>query len=252
MARKDWNIRGIFFYVDDNDNMFDIYDYSEKISEDIPISYIASMLRLSKQRFIDVLNEPCDSKRHLITSYEEEFREGRYTFNRYNVFSFESDLTVELLDFEDWLDDNYHLLKENLAVPNEYNDIASCEKQLATKDKELFTIKSELEQVRQEKVDLQAELEKAKEEHRQGMTSQQKASRTRSENSLAAWKPVMATMIEIAVTIGKEGPKERQTPDLYVYFNERDVILSSEQMKFFRRALPPAYKDTKGGAVGKI
>lgn len=86
----------------------------------------------------------------------------------------------------------------------------------------------------------------------QGMTQQQKAALARSENALNVWKPVIAAMIEIAVTIGKEGPKERQTPDLHVYFNERDITITNEQMKFFRKALPAEYKDTKGGPVGKI
>ena len=118
----------------------------------------------------------------------------------------------------------------------------------------------ELEQAQQEKAALQAELEMVKAElekvrHKappQGMTQQQRAALARSEKALSAWKPAIAAMIEIAVTIGKEGPKERQTPDLYVYFNERNIAITDEQMKFFRKALPSAYKDTEGGPVGKI
>lgn len=160
MARSDWNIESIMFYLDDDGNIFDIYEYAERISEDLPINYVASLLRLSKQRFVDILNEPFDSKKHLITSYEEAFRDGRYFFNTYNVFTYNSDLTIELLDFEDWLDDNYSLLKENLAIPKE----AHREVQITAKERDFAALKAELEQARQENAALQAELEQAKEE----------------------------------------------------------------------------------------
>lgn len=255
MARSDWNIESIMFYLDDDGNIFDIYEYAERISEDLPINYVASLLRLSKQRFVDILNEPFDSKKHLITSYEEAFRDGRYFFNTYNVFTYNSDLTIELLDFEDWLDDNYSLLKENLAIPKE----AHREVQITAKERDFAALKAELEQARQEKAALQAELEKTKAELEkardeappQGMTQQQRAALARSENALSAWKPVILAMVEIATIIGKEGPKERQTPDLHVYFNERDITITDEQMKVFRKALPAEYKDSVGGVVGK-
>lgn len=160
MARSDWNIESIMFYLDDDGNIFDIYAYAEKISEDLPIEYVASLLRLSKQKFVDILNEPSNSKKHLITSYEEAFRDGRYFFNTYNVFTFNSDLTIELLDFEDWLDDNYSLLKENLAIPKE----AHREVQFAAKERNFAALKAELEQARQEKAALQAELENTRAE----------------------------------------------------------------------------------------
>lgn len=132
--------------------------------------------------------------------------------------------------------------------------------QITAKERDFAALKAELEQARQEKAALQAELEKTRAELEkaryeappQGMTQQQRAALARSEKALNAWKPAIAAMIEIAVTIGKEGPKERQTPDLYVYFNERNIAITDEQMKFFRKALPSAYKDTEGGPVGKI
>lgn len=145
MARSDWNIESIMFYLDDDGNIFDIYEYAERISEDLPINYVASLLRLSKQRFVDMLNEPFDSKKHLITSYEEAFRDGRYFFNTYNVFTHNSDLTIELLDFEDWLDDNYSLLKENLAIQKE----SHREVQITAKERDFAALKAELEQARQ-------------------------------------------------------------------------------------------------------
>ena len=107
-----------------------------------------------------MLNEPFDSKKHLITSYEEAFRDGRYFFNTYNVFTHNSDLTIELLDFEDWLDDNYSLLKENLAIQKE----SHREVQITAKERDFAALKAELEQARQENAALQAELEKTKEE----------------------------------------------------------------------------------------
>lgn len=165
MARSDWNIESIMFYLDDDGNIFDIYEYAERISEDLPINYVASLLRLSKQRFVDVLNEPFDSKKHLITSYEEAFRDGRYFFNIYNVFTHNSDLTIELLDFEDWLDDNYSLLKENLAIQKE----SHREVQITAKERDFAALKAELEQARQEKAALQAELEKTRQGEGQGL-----------------------------------------------------------------------------------
>ena len=163
MARSDWNIESIMFYLDDDGNIFDIYEYAERISEDLPINYVASLLRLSKQRFVDMLNEPFDSKKHLITSYEEAFRDGRYFFNTYNVFTHNSDLTIELLDFEDWLDDNYSLLKENLAIQKE----SHREVQITAKERDFAALKAELEQARQENAALQAELEKTRAELKQ-------------------------------------------------------------------------------------
>lgn len=152
-------------YLDDDGNIFDIYEYAERISEDLPINYVASLLRLSKQRFVDMLNEPFDSKKHLITSYEEAFRDGRYFFNIYNVFTHNSDLTIELLDFEDWLDDNYSLLKENLAIQKE----SHREVQITAKERDFAALKAELEQARQEKAALQAELEKTRQGEGQGL-----------------------------------------------------------------------------------
>ena len=149
--------------LDDDGNIFDIYEYAERISEDLPINYVASLLRLSKQRFVDMLNEPFDSKKHLITSYEEAFRDGRYFFNTYNVFTHNSDLTIELLDFEDWLDDNYSLLKENLAIQKE----SHREVQITAKERDFAALKAELEQARQENAALQAELEKTRAELKQ-------------------------------------------------------------------------------------
>lgn len=245
MARSDWNIEGVLFYVDEEGNQLDIYEYSDMVSPDLPIGHVALLLNLSRQRLVDVLNEPCTSNRHLITNYEESFRYENFIFNRFNVFREYSDVTVELLDFEYWLDYNYNLLKENRVT-----------KKIKDKSIEsvgLEQIRIELEQARQEQAVLQAELEKARyEAPPQGMTQQQRAALARSEKALNAWKPAIAAMIEIAVTIGKEGPKERQTPDLYVYFNERNIAITDEQMKFFRKALPSAYKDTEGGPVGKI
>ena len=165
MARSDWNIESIMFYLDDDGNIFDIYEYAERISEDLPINYVASLLRLSKQRFVDMLNEPFDSKKHLITSYEEAFRDGRYFFNIYNVFTHNSDLTIELLDFEDWLDDNYSRLKENLAIQKE----SHREVQITAKERDFAALKAELEQARQEKAALQAELEKTRQGEGQGL-----------------------------------------------------------------------------------
>lgn len=139
-------------------------------------------------------------------------------------------------------------------------DIAAALTALAAKDAEMIALKTELGQAQQEKAALQAELEKTRAELKkarcaapfQGMTPQQKAALARSEKAFNAWKPAIAAMIEIATVIGKEGPKERQTPDLYVYFNERDIAITDEQMKLFRKALPAEYKDTEGGPVGKI
>ena len=112
-----------------------------------------------------MLNEPFDSKNHLITSYEEAFRDGRYFFNIYNVFTHSSDLTIELLDFEDWLDDNYSLLKENLAIQKE----SHREVQITAKERDFAALKAELEQARQEKAALQAELEKTRQGEGQGL-----------------------------------------------------------------------------------
>ena len=115
MARSDWDIRGIIVYMEDF-HVLDIYEYAQWKSKYIPIDYIAGMLTLSEQRFVDMLNTPADSKKHLITSEEEYFRNGS-KFYKYNVFEYGSEITVELADFEYWLDNNYELLKENRATP---------------------------------------------------------------------------------------------------------------------------------------
>lgn len=160
MARSDWNIEGVLFYVDEEGNQLDIYEYSDMVSPDLPIGHVALLLNLSRQRLVDVLNEPCTSNRHLITNYEESFRYENFIFNRFNVFREYSDVTVELLDFEYWLDDNYSLLKENLAIPKE----AHREVQITAKERDFAALKAELEQARQEKAALQTELEKTKAE----------------------------------------------------------------------------------------
>lgn len=159
MARSDWNIEGVLFYVDEEGNQLDIYEYSDMVSPDLPIGHVALLLNLSRQRLVDVLNEPCTSNRHLITNYEESFRYENFIFNRFNVFREYSDVTVELLDFEYWLDYNYNLLKENRVT-----------KKIKDKSIEsvgLEQIRIELEQARQENAALQAELEKTRAELKQ-------------------------------------------------------------------------------------
>lgn len=131
--------------------------------------------------------------------------------------------------------------------------IAELKTALAAKDAELEQARAELVALREENAALKAELERARQKASPPvMTPQQKAAQARSEKALATWKPVIRTMIQIAVIIGKEGEKERQTPDLRVYFNEMDTTITDEQMKFFRQALPSEYKDSVGGTVGKI
>ncbi len=233
-----------------------------KYGENIHADIVRRWLKMSPMQFIDFMN----SGQGPVSVWEEGFR--RHSKNLYpdgpffNTSDLQNDnFTFHVLDWLNWQKarnvESKAAAKKKEPTKIDLLNKAIC---IASLESQLATLKAELEQVRHEKAALQVELEKTRteleqvrhEDLPQGMTSQQKAAQARSEKTLAVWKPVMAAMIEIAVTIGKEGPKERQTPDLYVYFNERDVILSSEQMKFFRRALPPAYKDTKGGAVGKI
>ncbi len=131
--------------------------------------------------------------------------------------------------------------------------IAELKTALAAKDVELEQARAEMSALREEVAALKAELERARQKASPPVTTpQQKAAQARSEKALATWKPVIRTMIQIAVIIGKEGEKERQTPDLRVYFNEMDTTITDEQMKFFRQALPSEYKDSVGGTVGKI
>ena len=140
-----------------------------------------------------------------------------------------------------------------IALKNAQSRIAELETALAAKDAELEQARAEMSALREENAALNEELERARQEASpSGMTPQQKAAQVRSEKALATWKPVIRTMIQIAVIIGKEGEKERQTPDLRVYFNEMDTTITDEQMKFFRQALPSEYKDSVGGTVGKI
>lgn len=101
--------------------------------------------------------------------------------------------------------------------------IAELKTALAAKDVELEQARAEMSALREEVAALKAELERARQKASPPVTTpQQKAAQARSEKALATWKPVIRTMIQIAVIIGKEGEKERQTPDLRVYFNEMD------------------------------
>lgn len=148
MARSDWNIKGIIVYTawefkDDPcyGMKMDIYDYSFFETNYIPIKIIKNLLRISEQKFVDILNEDITSKKHLITNYEEQFRSERNItygykslFTKEQVFGGIPDLSVELADFEDWLDDNYELLKENRATPKEdccLPDIGSMQAHIA-------------------------------------------------------------------------------------------------------------------------
>ena len=122
MARSDWNIKDVLFYMDDHEQpsiFLDVYEYANIYSKCLPIVSISEMLKLSEQRFVDMLNEPFNSKKHLITNYEEYFRDGKHKFNKYEIFGIDNDIVVELADFEYWLDDNYELLKNNRATPKE-------------------------------------------------------------------------------------------------------------------------------------
>lgn len=160
MARSDWDIRGIIIYIDDSSNVMDIYEYAERISKQIPIGYIFGLLNISEQKFVDILNENVDSKKHLITNYEEEFRYERKTlygyrrlFTKNQVFGLFSDLSVELSDFEDWLDDNYNLLKENRVIHEEVShdqEYDTMKARVAELEAELASLKDENAQFRSE------------------------------------------------------------------------------------------------------
>ena len=155
MARSDWDIHGIIVYMDDSSNIMDIYEYAERKSKYIPIDYIAGLLTLSDQRFVDMLNEPADSKKHLITSNEEYFRRGN-EFSKYQVFEYDSDITVELADFEYWLDDNYELLKENRATPQDTpsQDWLAMQEKVAALEAALADSRAENDKLRAENEEL--------------------------------------------------------------------------------------------------
>lgn len=158
MARSDWNIKGIIVYTawefkDDPyyGRRMDIYDYSFFETNYIPIKIIKNLLRISDQKFVDILNEDITSKKHLITNYEEQFRAERTTtygykslFTKDQVFGGIPDLSVELADFEDWLDDNYELLKENRVIHEEVSHDQECD----TMKARVAELEAELEELK--------------------------------------------------------------------------------------------------------
>lgn len=171
MARSDWNIKGIIVYTawefkDDPyyGKRMDIYDYSFFEANYIPIKIIKNLLRISDQKFVDILNEDITSKKHLITNYEEQFRAERNTtygykslFTKEQVFGGIPDLSVELADFEDWLDDNYELLKENRVIHEEVSHDQECDTmkaRVAELEAELASLKDENAQLRAEREEL--------------------------------------------------------------------------------------------------
>lgn len=165
MARSDWDIRGIIVYKEEfeDDPLYgmkmDIYNYSFfEMTDYIPILLIKKLLRISEQKFVDILNEDITSKKHLITNYEEQFRAERTTtygykslFTKEQVFGGIPDLSVELADFEDWLDDNYELLKENKATPKEdccLSDIDAMQSRIAELEAENTKLRIENEELK--------------------------------------------------------------------------------------------------------
>ena len=140
----------------------DIYDYASFKYYYIPIYIIKRMLKVSDQKFVDILNEDSNSKKHLITNYEEKFREERTTtygykslFTKEQVLGGISDLSVELSDFEDWLDDNYELLKENRVIHEEVShdqEYDTMKARVAELEAELASLKDENAQLRSEAV----------------------------------------------------------------------------------------------------
>lgn len=231
----------------------------KEYGENIPADIVRRWLKMSPMQFIDFMN----SGQGPVCSWEEGFRKHSEDLYPDGPFFTTKDLQNENFTFHvlDWLNWQKAMGGRGKASGGEEGDTATALRGKASPIAELeAALKTELGQAQQEKAALQAELEKTRAELEQarheappqGMTPQQKAALARSEKALNAWKPAIAAMIEIATVIGKEGPKERQTPDLYVYFNERDIAITDEQMKLFRKALPAEYKDTEGGPVGKI
>ena len=99
--------------------------------------------------------------------------------------------------------------------------------------------------------DLEAELLEARKVEPSTLTSQQKASLARQENTLKTWLPAMDAMIKVAVRCGEEGRTLRQQPEFNVMFNDLDAELTDSQIKFFRKSLPDDHIDRTGGNRGK-
>ena len=132
MARDDWDIRRIeccTFRNDDEElESCDVYVWSSLFGA-IRVREVENLLNLSRQRFVDLLNEPYEmpdgskNKRHLITNEEESFRahERHHIkdpyFTKQKIFT-NNNVTVSLMDLEYWLDDNYNLLKDNNVKKN--------------------------------------------------------------------------------------------------------------------------------------
>lgn len=120
MAREDWDIKGIAIYCDFNDpkgpRPYDVYAYTMKFG-DIPVYMIRELLYVSKQEFVDILNTPTSNSLHLKTSMEEEFRlhekNSDMPFFTRDVIFENGECYIDVVDFEKWIDDNYHLLRWN-------------------------------------------------------------------------------------------------------------------------------------------
>ena len=223
MARTDWDIHGIIVYKElSKDSPFygkamDIYDYSFFENYYIPIYIIKRMLKISDQKFVDILNEDNTSKKHLITNYEEQFRAERTTtygykslFTKEQVFGGIPDLSVELADFEDWLDDNYELLKENRVIHEESSyrqEYDTMKARIAELEAELVTSEAKIAKLR-------AENEELKNVPLRGGEDGEKVCTRERETFL---KIIRACLAERGTPLerGLAGKLERRTIDLY-------------------------------------
>lgn len=131
-----------------------------------------------------------------------------------------------------------------------WKDLESAQLSIADLESQLAAAQQAKQEAEAKLAEMQARQED-KAEDTTCLTSQEKATLKRGENTLEAWKPVVSAMIKIAVRCGAEGPRLRQQPEFNVMFNEIDAEPTTAQTTFFRQCLPDEHIDRVGGERNK-
>lgn len=222
---------------------------------EIQVQEIRKMLNMSHFQFINLLNQ---TDKHLITSFDEDFwkyQESIYATEPYFKRSVldNPDLTVHILDLQNFIKDNPELSTNELFVVldgDQSIDLGNAQAQIDVLKRDHIALQAAL----QEKDTRIAELEAALTGLQMNQKDMQSENRTdaatnaRLRKTIQDWKDSLTAMVKVALQCGERGEKERTENEIKVMFEKNGDTITQAQLIEFKKALGPKHAKHSAGA----